>query len=667
MKLLRAQQGAVTVYMLLVIVPLFMLAALLIDLARIKLAAQESETALKAGIRSVMSRYDRSLHQVGLWGLTVNRDAAERELSEIMSANLSDGLSGGLRFIDTSLQDGRVRLTPVYSLASQLVLRKQLLEAMKWEAPIAWKRYVTDVLRPAETAAPLADGVILGRLAEELDKLLAKRDAALDEASAKVGELYQMWRGDVEQVRQQTALLPQAAAPSAERAALYLMHARVRETATRGLARQQELQQQTAHLLERAQLADERLQADLAAAREQTVRSTLPAARMLDAVPLYGAAYFQQEQEDIGSLVARFAADCAYLDTFEPERLPRVEMLFAELAKDGARWYAERAQVALARRQQLNNIEDRQRHLQERIQAVFEQTRRQAVPTLCAAADGSAEDAYRLLQRADPLEPQGLYQKYRSLNGEDPVIGGLAASELDKPEAVSLGALRLLDSLLAAAEAEPGDDVWVDEFVLTAFSSRTTQAAPPSGRLFGQEAEYVLYGFSGCGLNLSAAYADMFLLRLAVRTVEAFLKPDPASLQAGSPMLAVLAAAAEGSQRAAGDMQQLAAGKAIEFFGQNPSGSVQLDYGDYLRMCLLVHSSQTKTLARIQALLELNTGLDLRYAATYVEAHAESSVRLWFLPALARLSYGSRLLGCEVRGEVRDHRCTMSSTAVWAY
>ncbi|MCD1257475.1 hypothetical protein B5M42_001310 [Paenibacillus athensensis] len=663
MKLLRAQHGTITVYMLILIIPLLMIAGLLIDLARIRLATNESETALKAGLRSVMAGYDRSLQTFGLWGMTASANSAQQELSAIMSANLSGSVQGGLPLIDTSLENGRARLTPVYSLASQLILRRQLLEAVKWQAPLSFERYVGSALRPVEASAPLADGVKLGRAIKALDKLLDQRNAAGDEAWASLEALYKLWQDDVAALQQQSALLQQAADEPEEREALYVLHARARSLLSQSSGRQQEQLRAAAELTMRAQLANERLQTALADARKQLLPSLLPVEGVLDAVPLYGAFDLREAEDALASLVTRLAAVGTYWDGLSPDRLEQAGQRLAALTMEGTRWHEVNSQADRARQQLLKAADARRRQVKASIQADFMQVDSLAEPPGCAAGKDGFNDAYRHLQMSGPAEEQGLYQKYRSLNGQDSDIGGLAAFEWNQPEAFSLGALQLLDSLLAAAAEELRDDIWIHEYVLTVFSSRTAKSDFSNRRLVGQEAEYVLYGFSGCGANLSAAYVEMFSLRLAVRTVEALLQPDPADLQLGSPMLVLLAASAEGAKQAAADMKLLIDGQAVPFFENKPFHVIQLSYNDYLRIFLLVHSSQTKTLARIQALLELNTGLDLRQASACFESTAQSSIRLWFVPAFAQLPFGSRLLGCELRNQ----RCVISSTAIWSY
>ncbi len=81
-KFVRSERGAVSVYLILIIVPIFLFQAVLIDFARIKLAEKETESAVKAAARSVMSAYDTELQAMGLYGLGISQDETEDVIPE---------------------------------------------------------------------------------------------------------------------------------------------------------------------------------------------------------------------------------------------------------------------------------------------------------------------------------------------------------------------------------------------------------------------------------------------------------------------------------------------------------------------------------------------------------------------------------------------------------
>lgn len=150
--------------------------------------------------------------------------------------------------------------------------------------------------------------------------------------------------------------------------------------------------------------------------------------------------------------------------------------------------------------------------------------------------------------------------------------------------------------------------------------------------LKNQEAEYILYGFPECTLNLSAAHTEVFGLRMALRTVEALA--DPKRAASGSPLLVLLTAMAEGAKRAHADTVNLLSGEDVEL----PFlPAAVMNYKDHLRLFYLLHSRDASVLSRMQALIELNTTADLmkQYSAVRVKARAEP--RLWLLKGIGAI------------------------------
>src|SRR5690606_37155435 len=120
------------------------------------------------------------------------------------------------------------------------------------------------------------------------------------------------------------------------------------------------------------------------------------------------------------------------------------------------------------------------------------------------------------------------------------------------------------------------DKAYANEFALTKFNNRIAEPAnvelsePELHPLAGQEAEYILYGMGSCVLNQGAAFSEMLLLRISIRTTEALLEPDRAIVAAASPWLVFLWALAEGAVEAVEDMKRLVAGSEVELSSRLP-------------------------------------------------------------------------------------------------
>ncbi|NHW34381.1 hypothetical protein GQF04_07020 [Paenibacillus aceris] len=399
-------------------------------------------------------------------------------------------------------------------------------------------------------------------------------------------------------------------------------------------------------------------------------------------VPVMGDDYFYRYQTAVAGISALFAA---FQDVVGSVQLYTAENTSkANLAND-AYWsesnsfYGKQSTLEKLRIEKNGSITTNKNQQRNKIQAILDQAK-QSIGG-CGVVNGKISDdlLYDRLQGsgAHSASSKGYYQKYREANAQETTIGSEIAYDLEKSEPVSLKAMDMLEVFNNAAESMR-NELYVNEFALTKFNFRTLgfekdQAGNPKSSneridpsthaLANQEVEYLLYGFSSCAANISSAYAEMFAFRMAIRTLEALLDTKKELLNIGSPLLVFLAAAAEGAHLAFQDMTKLVKGEAVELSEKITISALSLTYKDYLRIFLLMHSNNTKLMARMQALIELETGKDLMQAATYIQGNAYSDVKLWFIPQMMKLLDGSGLLGCKVTG----NRCQFTRSAAVAY
>ncbi len=148
-----------------------------------------------------------------------------------------------------------------------------------------------------------------------------------------------------------------------------------------------------------------------------------------------------------------------------------------------------------------------------------------------------------------------------------------------------------------------------------------------------QELEYILYGFHNPVGNVSAAYAEIFGTRLAIRTMEGLVK----SSKLGNPLLILAAALLYGIEMAIVDMIQLCQKGSIELSAYL---KVQMTYRDYLRVFLFIHSNNDKKMSRMLSLIRFNTGINPAERATYSSGEVRIGMKLWFLPGIMKM-FGS--------------------------
>lgn len=159
-----------------------------------------------------------------------------------------------------------------------------------------------------------------------------------------------------------------------------------------------------------------------------------------------------------------------------------------------------------------------------------------------------------------------------------------------------------------------------------------------------QELEYILYGFNNPAGNVAAAYGEIFAIRLAVRTMEGMI--EKAGL--GNPLAVLAAALLYGIEQAVQDMILLCTKGEIPL---SKYMTAQLTYRDFLRLFLLLHGAGDEQLARMLALIRLNTGSNPAEKYTYASAKLTVGMPLWFLPGVVKLVDHSAGLSGDVRGK----------------
>ncbi|MFC5453067.1 hypothetical protein [Paenibacillus aestuarii] len=750
----KSQRGTVSIYLILIIVPIFFFQAVLIDFARIKLAEKESETAVKTAVRSVMSAYEPDLQAMGLYGLGLNREETESVFSNVFAQNLSSSVSpGSFHYVDNKPLDNASRITPVYSLASHVIFKQQILEDMKIKAPIEYTLEILDKFKKSGASDHFQEGSEFSQHADELGRLLEQREEALDEAWRYAEEMHAKTlsyhtfyqdrirqldgiasqvgvhtidgvRSELNNVKVQLTsvqksisdanmsivALSQAGAQAAASIGAIIQNIRALEAQARALTQKQsdleriinlllqyaelitvikqevvangakisELQQRIEPVLRKAKQKNDEIREKLGGLQEENGNQT-KAYEAFQSIVVYGDDYFYNYQTAAAEISALFTAfqqivESVYLYTTDnTNKALTANDAYNSRSND---FYGKQNALEQARMSKSGSIKQRSSEQKNKIQVVLDQVKQSIGGCSMLLGPNSERDYFQRLQ-GNGSGNNGYYQKYREVNAQESSIGSEIAYDLDKSETASLKAMNML-SMFTQAAATLRDELYVNEFALTKFNYRTygleqdASGNPKvaheivdvgSHMLTNQEVEYLIYGFSSCAANMSSAYAEMFSFRLAIRTLEALMDPEKELLNIGSPLLVFLTAAAEGAVKALQDMQKLTKGDAVELTSKLSVSVLNLTYKDYLRIFLLMHSNNEKLMARMQALIELQTGKNLLEHATYMQGSAVSSIRLWFIPQLMKIMDNSGLLGCQV---VRS-RCQMTSIAAFAY
>lgn len=750
-------EGSVSVYLIIVIMPIFLFQALFVDVIRVRLAERETELALKSGLRSVMSRYDQALAQYGLYGQDWQQADSEEVFWEGMEGNLENRSSASFRYVDTVLEKKNSNLSAIYTLGNPDVLKRQIAQEMKVKAPVEFITELVDKFKKTGTATAFEQAADYSDQAKKLQALHEKREEALDRSWNAARDMIAVAKLAAQSAEQELASLNQLAGRIGIRSMdeMRTSLAQIEQDIANlsngmdSLARAISMKQSVLASLsgpakEQAELIRSllseisNLQSGLSSLSSQmNVLSTSRAAhiQLLADMTEYTARYsasrltiagreqavavsYEQLRQALELAVKAHEDWQAELERLKqsssgngvlPQELFQFESLYGQdyftmyqvqaakipAAMNGLlnRWSAvEWWQSAQWRevydqagkvREQISNFESKRksdeaaRDARNNAVRQEEQANRSKIGSTLAEMNqalgpcGLGADPYRELYQK--LEGSGglaaKYKNYSKLNIMPTSVSSLSG---DPDRAVSQGfsLIRQIGSLLGGFR----DEWLINEYALNKFNYRTTglpagagngagatSSSPEKHPLVGQEAEYVLYGFNSCSANMGAAYGELFAMLFGIRTVEALLEPRTQSLQLGSPLLVLLAAAAEGGVKALRDVKALTDGGTVPLVQK--LSTFKLGYKDFLRLFLLLHPNQSGVLTRIQALLELNTGVDLTVTTTYIQGSAGTSVKLWFMPGLMKILNKSTGIG----DTIEKGRLQIKRMAVYSY
>jgi len=731
----RAQDGAVSVYLILVIVPIFLFVSLFIDYARMKASELESEQALRAGVRSVMSAYEPKLAQWGLFGLGVDGEQSLQIMNQVLGQQMSVSSTFAFRYTNLKPDLSKTQLVPMYMLGNHQVFKRQVLEEMKYRAPLEFVLEIADKLKKPASIALMKDGSTFSSEAQSIEKLIDKREETLDRAWELVTDMHNRmiqlhgsYAGAINELRDLANRIgSETAASISERlSALADYHGEDQtsenEDADSDADDERErlqqildwiaqygsllvqtklnvqlhyselsgMQQQIDDEISKARAANSDLKKELARLTSKPSAGTgpnpnapaadetsLPAGSVFEHVKVYDDAYFSAFQSGAASVAALFAgfrSDVETIELYVGSNYDQVSRSNDAYRNRSEMFYQGQSVIEAERQKANENLNGQKKARRKEIENILE---------LAKSALGNCGDNKALFEKLQGSNAAGsehipLYPKYMNLNQSEPGEEGNGVEfGLEQGEKTTSKSMDLLGQLAGMLESVR-NELYIDEYALTKFNYRTfglekrpdgqpkkeRSLTNPAGHLLAnQEVEYLIYGFSSCTANLSSAYAEMFGIRFAIRTLEELTAPENELLNVGSPLLVLLSAAAQGAVKAYADMNALLQGDAVEISAKIMSSAFTFTYKDYLRLFLVLHSNDTKLMSRMQALIELNTGVDLARSPTYMESSATVSTSLWFSSGFMKLLE----LGGNAKCTVTSNRCEFVKTAAMSY
>lgn len=241
------------------------------------------------------------------------------------------------------------------------------------------------------------------------------------------------------------------------------------------------------------------------------------------------------------------------------------------------------------------------------------------------------------------------YHTNAQLSNETPQsLNGSGRKQVSKAASLLSSILREMNHAAVSLR----DHVYMNEYVMNRFTSFPIDRVAKHQHLnellelSQQEIEYIIYGIHEPLANVLLAAGEIFVIRLAIRTIEGLI----ANRGLSHPLLILGAAIVYGVRHAAADMNELIQKGTTEL---SRYAAIKIDYDHYLRMFLLLHAGNKQVkLSRIIALIEQDLDLNLLAIPTSITVQAELSMKLWALPGIAEIAGAIGPNDSEVNGNV---------------
>ena len=752
--------GSVSIFVIALTAAFVLIIALLIDFARVAAFRAQAELAVKSGARSVMSSFDPELYsRYGLFAR--GGDPADRIFADTLAGNAIPADSAPFPYLDMRWE--RTEITESRPIADHGVFRRQVLEEMKYKAPIdltielatrlrgmssmiedtkktvdalermqkAYDRredaldralerqrglgtiileaFADEVPYPPLTLSPREATGSIGQIADianQYDDYVSKRledearrqaIRAMEEAKRKREEERkarkeddlddggQAFNGRTEEYAEEESSIEEAEMPRYEsivagyETGTARIASKLAADAEAARKKSEKAYAEAFEAWEEAKEANEEMRviaAEAAAIRSGESISPEQAAAMAElrrksAEMVLDPYFFSQyeteiaAQRSLGAEVIGYADSFASQSSYVPGSTGKGSALRSEadrLQSGFTRFingYGSSGTILSARATtfQAHRSHDEERKQEEK-KAKTEWAGAKQWLRLFSGRSGTPEE------RAEFDRLKTLYEQNLQWNRTEAEFAD--SDQADEPDDGRDESLSLTGDLLAIVEDSllgVRDQLYYSEYAISrmsrydpAYAKEMLRGGDPPLSIDVQQTEYILYGFHNPSGNIGAAFGEIFALRLAIRTMEGFVECS----KLGHPLLVLAAALVYGIRGAVADLQSLVNKGTIQL---SKYANIATTYVDYLRLFLLLHGGSGNQMARMIAVMELETGISFQEAYSYASGEGTASVKLWFFPGLVRMLGGYGSLG----GAVRDRRYEAIYQADYSY
>lgn len=203
-RLLFKDKGSVSVFAILIILPIFLLNALFIDTIRIISAERQIDNAIDTALRSTMAEFNEKLASVGLFGYSGSQTEAQSDFQYYLNEQMysSGGLNGAFTLAkpDIHTDSATASFDTGRNLVDLDVFEHQVLESMKYQAPAQIGEEIFNLVRNSglddfseEDANSVEE---LSESYEEIFELAKKRNEKIDDARKEIKKYINMLKED---------------------------------------------------------------------------------------------------------------------------------------------------------------------------------------------------------------------------------------------------------------------------------------------------------------------------------------------------------------------------------------------------------------------------------------------------------------------------------------
>lgn len=626
-------KGGITLFLAIILMALLMLAGVFVDAARIAVAERKVQSSLNTAARSVLAGYDEELTgQFGLYGLDgkAGESGVKTDIFKYFQGNLKERHQG-IKYINYSVKPSDITITTTGNLLSNEVYKRQILEYMKYKAPLKMTENMISKFKNAKMAQKLTfiDKEKNARnIGSNIKASLKKFNNTVKELGKTIG----------------TAVISDLKSSLKES---------VRNNLDSGIDRLESLK--NGHIAAKSHIS--------------------PLDKEVDA-------YFNAKAESDKSAKAANAEPTLNEFTNTKNAKALIESVIDnninEIDNAVSRLYIEKQQLELLKSQLKDlqeqeaidpkEIENKQKEIDNKVQAIQIVIDNMILQQVEEMPVGEIPQGIEPEHKLDSENNKGFFEEIKSaftnkllLNsikdtgglisrdefakaaGEDRnEYGNLAESmnsinalsDEDTAETQNGNILKFMDkfqSLLSLTAENARDNMYITEYIMDKYTFATSQTERK--HYFNKaEVEYILCGQDIEAENAASILASVWFLRFAVDSVDYF-----ATSKIPHPVARLVWSLIEGATRAFKDIFDLYT--TTEGCAICPSvQSVKISYSDHLRMFLLLKSEDTK-LNRMRQLLQVdlmqvNKDFRLGNYETIIKVKVEVKVNLLFMTLL---------------------------------